>query len=54
LDRLGYGDTLMVIRDYVGTNDGNDSDSTQLLACDVSERSCQRLDRRGVITLPTG
>lgn len=50
----GYGDTLMVIQDSEGTNDNNPFDKSQLLACDVSEPSCQRLDRKGVITLPSG
>ena len=50
----GYGDTLMVIQDHEGTNDGNPNDESQLLACDVSEQSCRRLDRNGAMTLPSG
>jgi hypothetical protein len=50
----GYGDTLMVIQDHEGTDDGNPNDKSQLLACDVSEQTCQRLNRRGAMTLPSG
>ena len=50
----GYGDTLMLYQDHEGTNDGNPNDKSQLLACDVSEQTCQRLDRNGAMTLPSG
>ena len=46
----GSGDTLMVIQDIDNPDEGTD----QLLACDVSERSCQRINYKGVITLPSG
>ena len=50
----GYGDTLMVIQDVEGTDDGNEHDRNKLLACDISERSCQQLPFHGPIALPNG
>lgn len=48
----GYGDTLMVIQDHEGTDDGNPHDRSRLLACDISARTCHGVTYRGVITLP--
>jgi len=50
----GYGDTLMQIQEVEGTDDGNEHDRNKLLACDISDRSCQQLPHHGPIALPNG